>query len=544
MNKLILRPDMTLIQALKAMSEHIHAGPTPVLIDMGEVSFPLTRDVFLVMKKRFRIDEFSLLLSHDYEVDMARSIGIGATLSWVRAEFDRAFSKKNIVKHNMSMWEYFIYELKRWGEYLMFLSTRKRSKIPLHKIKRHSPNTFLIVSWLIMSLSLLVFIFHFAVSKTYVSVIPQTTVRPIIANIIFAQGWSWTFLAEKNRVNMKKIALPIEHTMKFTIETIDPNSARSAGGRLTLYNELSTLQTLKPSTRFVTEEWLVFRTESWINVPAARKVNGVTELGSTEIYLKADQNDEAGKQIGSRGNVVTGTYFSIPGLKFNRDKVYAKAKENFIGGTNSTVRIVTEPEIEKSKAILREQLKRIARTQFQSWLDTENKNNAEDYSLLMGEAMTLTGETLSLSSGQKIGDPATEVEIKWSLTAYALIYDRRAVIDYLTGIFREKLLLGTDKELAIHEDTLRLTNVISREPDDSSIKATMEMNTTITYDLENSSNELTRRMKVMIAGLTKKEAVDRLIQEWRVHEVAISFSPFWLTRVSSNLDNIEFIIRR
>jgi hypothetical protein len=73
------------------------------------------------------------------------------------------------------------------------------------------------------------------------------------------------------------------------------------------------------------------------------------------------------------------------------------------------------------------------------------------------------------------------------------------VIDYLTGIFREKLLLGTDKELAIHPDTLRLTNVISREPLDSMIKATMEMNTTITYDLENSSNELTRRMKVMIA---------------------------------------------
>lgn len=544
MNKLILRPDMTLIQALKAMSEHIHVGPTPVLIDMGEVSFPLTRDVFLVMKKRFRIDEFSLLLSHDYEVDMARSIGIGATLSWVRAEFDREFLKKNIVKHNMSMWEYFIYELKRWGEYLMFLSTRKRSKVPLHKIKRHSPNTFLIVSWLIMSLSLLVFIFHFAVSKTYVSVIPQTTVRPIIANIIFAQGWSGTLLTEKNRVKMKKVALPIEHTMKFTIETIDPNSAASAGWRLTLYNELTTLQTLKPSTRFVTEEWLIYRSESWINVPAARKVNGVTELWSTEIYLKADQNDEAGKQIGSRGNIVTGTYLSIPGLKFNRDKVYAKAKENFIWGTNSTIRIVTEPEIEKSKSILREQLKRIARMQFQSWLDTQNKNNAEDYSLLMGEAMTLTGEILSLTSWQKIGDPATEVEIKGSLTAYALIYDRAAVIDYLTGIFRERLLFGTDKELAIHEDTLRLTNMISREADDSTIKASMEMNTTITYDLENSSNELTRRMKVMIAWLTKKEAINRLIQEGRVHEVAISFSPFWLTRVSSNLDNIEFIIRR
>lgn len=118
------------------------------------------------------------------------------------------------------------------------------------------------------------------------------------------------------------------------------------------------------------------------------------------------------------------------------------------------------------------------------------------------------------------------------------------MINYLATIFREKLLLGTDKELAIHEDSLRLTNTITRDDNDMNIKATMEMNTTITYDLENSSNELTRRMKVMIAGLPKKEAIGRLIAEGRVHEVEIDFSPFWLTRVSSNLDNIEFVIRK
>lgn len=81
----------------------------------------------------------------------------------------------------------------------------------------------------------------------------------------------------------------------------------------------------------------------------------------------------------------------------------------------------------------------------------------------------------------------------------ALVYNQRETINYLTTIFREKLLYGTDKELGIHEDTLRLTNVVSRTENDSTIKATMEMNATLTYDLENASNELTRRMKVIIA---------------------------------------------
>lgn len=543
MNKLIIPRDIPLLSALKRIEEDIVHTHTPLTVDMSDVSFPLTRDVFLVMKKRFRTDQFHLLLRHEYEVDMARSLGIGAEVSWVRAEFDREFSKKNILSHNFTMWEYFLYEMRRWVQYLRFLFTRKRAATPLYKIKKWSPNMFLIVSGLIMSLSLLLFIFYFAVSKTYVSVLPQTTVRPVSANMIFSLA-SGSLLESKNTVRMKKVTLLVEEKMPFNLDTIDPNSATSAIGRVTLYNELTTEQALKPFTRFITEDGVVFRTESWVNVPPARKVNDITEIGSVEAILKADPNDESGKMIGERGNVPTGTYLSIPGLKFNRDKVYGKAKENFVWWGPARIHLVTEGEIQKFEWILKEQLSRSARTKLQEWLDEQNKNSGESFTLLSGDSVSFTGIAISISSWQKIGDLANEVEMKWSLAVTALVYDKSTVIEYLTNLFHERLLRGTDKELAIHPDTLRMTNVISRAEDGSSIKATMEMNTTITYDLENASNELTRRMKITIAGLTKKEAIDRLINEGHVREVEIHFSPFWLTRVSSNLDNIEFIIKK
>lgn len=82
----------------------------------------------------------------------------------------------------------------------------------------------------------------------------------------------------------------------------------------------------------------------------------------------------------------------------------------------------------------------------------------------MGESISLTGEIIRVTSGHKPGDIANEIEMGGSVSIQALVYDRKATIEYLTTIFREKLLLGTDKELAIHEDTLRLTNIISREP--------------------------------------------------------------------------------
>lgn len=112
--------------------------------------------------------------------------------------------------------------------YIKFLFTRKKEKIPLYKIKKATPNTILIVSGLIMSLSLLLFIFYFTVSKTYVYITPQISVRPISANIIFSQG-TGSLIQSKNTVQMRKITLPIEYSMTFQLDTIDSNSATNAG---------------------------------------------------------------------------------------------------------------------------------------------------------------------------------------------------------------------------------------------------------------------------------------------------------------------------
>jgi len=89
-----------------------------------------------------------------------------------------------------------------------------------------------------------------------------------------------------------------------------------------------------------------------------------------------------------------------------------------------------------------------------------------------------------------------------------------------------------------------MSNIVSRAEDNSRIKATMEMTASVTYDFENITNELTRHMKLLIAGLSKDEAVKRIKEGGYVKDVEISFSPFWISTVSSNIDNIEFVIRQ
>ena len=115
---------------------------------------------------------------------------------------------------------------------------------------------------------------------------------------------------------------------------------------------------------------------------------------------------------------------------------------------------------------------------------------------------------------------------------------------YFTEIFHDWLLNGTDREVAIHPDTLRVSSVISRSPDDSVIKATMEMNTSIAHDFEDPKNQLTHYLKVTIAGLLKSDAVTRLLNTGNVKDVTISSYPFWNRSVSGNIDNIEFVIKK
>lgn len=111
--KIIIPKTVTLFETMKMIDVAIREKTLPLTIDLSEVSFPLTRDVFFVLAKRFRTDQFKLILRHEHQVEMAHSASISAILSGISAQFDREYEHTNILKHNFTMWEYFLYELKR-----------------------------------------------------------------------------------------------------------------------------------------------------------------------------------------------------------------------------------------------------------------------------------------------------------------------------------------------------------------------------------------------------------------------------------------------
>lgn len=225
---LLITDDMSQMAALKHITKTYKENPGLLSIDLTEASFPLTRDFFLVLSRRLPRDVYKIvILDEDTEL-IAKSLGIQTEIAGMHAEFERNYSAKNLATHNMSMLEYLWYEVKRGASYVWFiLFERTNAKKKIIHMKKSSPHFALIIIGLIMSVTLLLFIFQFAVSKTIITITPQLAVRPVSANIIYTDA-SGSVLATKNTIALRKMVFPATYTMKFQLESVDQNSTSNA----------------------------------------------------------------------------------------------------------------------------------------------------------------------------------------------------------------------------------------------------------------------------------------------------------------------------
>lgn len=118
--------------------------------------------------------------------------------------------------------------------------------------------------------------------------------------------------------------------------------------------------------------------------------------------------------------------------------------------------------------------------------------------MLFSDGISFADTRFEIISGHKYGDFADEIEMKVTTNITALIIDRGATIEYLTREFRGKLLDGSEKELAIHNETLRIEHVVFQSEDGNSVRATMKLDASKTFDFENPVNPLVKKLKKQI----------------------------------------------
>jgi hypothetical protein len=493
---------------------------------------------------RFPMKRFSFITNNSELKKIGESLWIRFFQKNVDIEFEKEYAKNHILRHNFSFLEYTRYEINKIFSRIMFFSKKKTQVYKNKKVGRDS-NVFFLIIGLITSLSLLAFIFYFAVSKTYVTITPELGIKTISRNILFTQKEA-SVLDGKNTVNVRPIQRDITMEYTFNVTTIDQMSTKNAYGSVDIYNELRQEQVFRPATRFTSDDGIVFKTDGWVKVPPTRTLSGVTVIGKATASLVADTYDTKGEIIGIRGNVAEWLTLTIPWLKFNRDKVYAKTTAPFNGGINPKIHILTDKELSNFKGILTDKLKSKALESLKDTIKKNNTENGEKYAILpINDNITYTMGDIILSNGAKIGDKGDEVTMSGSVKIHTYTYDKSAALFYLKTILNESLLFGTEKLIEVNDESLRITNLVAKNTTPAfSLKGTTELDSTISYNFEDASNNLTKKLKNLIVSTSPKEATSLLLNDNNIASVKITFSPFWLTRVSNNPDNIEFIIQK
>ena len=120
--------------------------------------------------------------------------------------------------------------------------------------------------------------------------------------------------------------------------------SRKASGIIVVYNDASTVaQKLVANSRFEAANSKVYRIKDVISIPGKKTVNGVSQPGSVEVAVYADEAGESYNQ-----NL---TDFTLPGLKgSDRYKtIYARSKTSMAGGFVGMAKVVNEETLTKAK---------------------------------------------------------------------------------------------------------------------------------------------------------------------------------------------------
>lgn len=487
------------------------------------------------------------ILTHDL---LSKKIGapLGINYSLVKdSEFhkDKNF-KQELLKHNFSFFEYFVFVMKKYfARFLQFLW----KKTGINSLKYYNPYNkvrktwvFFLILWLATSIGMLFFIFYFAVSKTFIEIIPEINIKTRAINITYEETTGEiSMISNELKTPIKRVShtVQLDYTHKTT--GIDYENTIRSTWEVIFINELREEQVFRPSTRLLHKDGLIFETQDWIKIPW-RTLSGSWEviLGTTTAKVVARIYDNEWAFIGSRGNIWEDHLLTIPGLRFNQDKIYAKSIGNFTGWQDNIIYMVGENDMKNAQDILEEMLKKEAISQLKNKIDEDNKIYGVKYEILPIQDV-LKYTNLKISSTPKDIKPEDKIDtfqVSGELTIETYIYNKTSVLNLLRNIINQSLLSWTDKLLFIDENSLRMTVVLERKNTPLTVKATTEVDIGLSYDFDNNANFYNQRLKTLILWLSNDEAKNILLNEGKISNVHIKNTPFFIKKISSNLDNI------
>ncbi|MFB6226311.1 MAG: hypothetical protein ABEJ02_03080 [Candidatus Paceibacteria bacterium] len=283
--------------------------------------------------------------------------------------------------------------------------------------------------------------------------------------------------------------------------------AATATGKITIHNESGIDQPLVATTRFLSEDDVLFRLVNDVEVPA----NSTIEA---DVY--ADQKGEQ-RNIGP-------SRFTIPGLNpSRREVVYGTSDEPMTGGVK-TIGAISESDVKKAREKLRQEIKDRAREQLKSLKDPNKE-------------LLVSVQQSQARTKNEIGDQVDNFDMTMEADVVAVIYDQEKVRQLAERALMKKGV--NDTEVIKSGDSEPNVKFDSFDKKDRS--AVLTVTTKGTSSLNPDSKQLN---KVMFFGKTEEEVRRYLLSLEHVHSVDIEFSPAWIDSVPHVSDHVNVVVKK
>jgi len=361
-------------------------------------------------------------------------------------------------------------------------------------IMPEKPYKKIAITFIFLTAILVLIIVYFSLSKAVITVIPAQVAEPqeFLAKIPLATSSAPQLLTALTKTQ------ELELVRSFEVKEFELREGK-ASGPVTIYNNKNTSQTLVATTRFLTEDGLLFRLKKQVTIPAKSEITAEIEA------------DESGDKYD-----ISPTRFSIPGLSEALQKlVWAESKEKMSGGVKR-VGTLTATEIATAQEKMLNGLDELIKKELKI-------DNNFDKIILFNKEIT------SQDISNKEGDEVEKFQITVKLKVETV------------EINKEKLLTWTKeqykKELGLESEILNY--------DLDSFTAFLESITSLYANVKTSLTayvlgdlDIEKFEKKKIFGMDE-EALEYFFKQYdNIKEVKVDFWPFWVRTVPSMPDHV------
>ncbi len=470
---------------------------------------------------------------------------------------------QNIIKENYSFIEYSIYEIKKffwtlkWG----IQSNKKINSINYSRNKHrflHKNIFMFLVSISIIIIALLVYIFYFAINKTYIEITPEISVKTKSRNYTYVEAIPSLIeneVLKNNEIPLNKISEKIFIKNTFSSSWIKQKNNNIAKWEVTIYNLFPNEVSLLKNTTFQTKDWIQFKNLNEIKIPSAT-INKSWKLtpGSVTQILHSKIKLLNWNYSWEESNVEKDILLTIPKLWEDKSKIFAKTLTNFEGWTNDFIKVIKQEDIDNAEIAMKDILEQASIKKIKSLINEENNNNNVQLDILpVDNIYKFSNYNVVIPEYIKAWDERENFEISGSINVIAYSYNTEILRSKLKQIINDGSILGSEKIDSINPKSLRVSHIISRNDlvlrngkykylqelsTPLKIKATTEIEYYISKNFENQDNYFSHKLKSSITWTNIVDAEDYLVNLPQINNVNIRVQPFFLKTISKIPDNI------